>query len=123
MHYVNPKYMHSGVVDPQHPQALVYANTPTGPLLLGAMYMLPKANQLPPDIGGSITEWHTHNNLCFLLPTFAIDGLQSPFGTCPVGSINGPTPAMLHVWTVPNPAGPFADLTPAYVAKLIGGRT
>ena len=121
VHYLNPKYVHGGVVDPQHPQALVYANTPTGPLLLGAMYMMPKANQLPPDIGGSITEWHTHNNLCFLLPNFAIDGLESPFGTCPVGSINGPTPAMLHVWTVPNPAGPFADLTPAYVARLTGG--
>jgi len=121
VHYVNPKYAHSGVVDPEHPQALVYANTPGGPLLLGAMFMTPKANQLPPDIGGSITEWHTHSNLCFLPIGLVLDGLESPFGTCPVGSINGPTPAMLHVWTVPNPAGPFADLTPAYVARLTRG--
>jgi hypothetical protein len=118
VHYVNPKYVHSGVVDPRHPQALVYANTPNGPLLLGAMYMMPKPNQLPPDIGGSIAEWHTHNNLCFLVPGLVIDGLESPFGTCPTGSINGPTPAMLHVWTVANPAGPFADLTPAFVARV-----
>jgi hypothetical protein len=118
VHYVNPKYARSGLVDPEHPQALVYANASGGSLLLGAMYMMPKANRLPPEIGGSITEWHTHNNLCFLIPGLMIDGLESPFGTCPVGSINGPTPAMLHVWIVPNPAGPFADLTPAYVARL-----
>ena len=53
------------------------------------------------------------------LDGFAIDGLESPFGTCPVGSINTPLPAMLHVWTVANPGGPFADdLSPAFVARL-----
>jgi hypothetical protein len=109
------------VVGPLHSQALVYAITLNGPLLLGAMYMLPKANQLPPDIGGSITEWHTHSNLCFMLPSLRIDGLESPFGTCPTGSINATTAAMLHVWTVANLGGPFADLTPAYVARLTRG--
>lgn len=121
VHYVNPKYARSGVVDPGHPQALVYANTPEGPVLLGAMFMMPRTNQLPPDIGGSIAEWHSHANLCFLPPTFVIDGLQSPFGSCPTGAINAPTPAMLHVWTVPNPAGPFGELAPAYVARLTRG--
>jgi len=120
VHYVNPKYAHSGGVGPLHPQALVYANTPQGPLLLGAMYMSARAGVAPPDVGGSLAEWHTHSNLCFSVLGFAIDGLESPFGTCPVGSINAPTPAMLHVWTVPNPAGPFADLTPAFVARLTG---
>ena len=117
VHYANPAYKQVGV-DPTRPQALVYASTPGGPTLLGAMYMLPKANMLAPDTGGSLAEWHTHTNLCFLPPTFAIDGFESPFGTCPVGSINGPTPAMLHVWTVANPGGPFGDLTPANVARL-----
>ncbi len=74
------------------------------------MYMLPKPRMAAPDIGGSLAEWHTHTNLCFLLPSFAIDGFESPFGTCPVGAINGPTPAMLHVWTVPNANGPFGEL-------------
>jgi hypothetical protein len=87
------------------------------------MYMMARANMRPPDFGGSLAEWHTHSNLCFMLPRFGIDGLQSPFGTCPAGSINGPTPAMLHVWTVANPAGPFADLSPAYVARLTQGDT
>jgi hypothetical protein len=119
VHYSNPKYAHNGIVlDPTRPQTLVYANTPSGPMLLGAMYMMPKANIPPPDVGGSLAEWHTHSNLCFTLPKFAIDGAASPFGTCPVGSINGPTPAMLHVWTVPNPGGPFGDLSPAYVERL-----
>jgi hypothetical protein len=109
VHYVNPAYKQVGV-DPTRPQALVYANSPTGPTLLGAMYMLPKPRMAAPDIGGSLAEWHTHTNLCFLLPSFAIDGFESPFGTCPVGAINGPTPAMLHVWTVPNANGPFGEL-------------
>ena len=108
VHYVNPAYKQVGL-DPTRPQALVYANTPSGPTLLGAMYMLPKPRIPAPDIGGSLAEWHSHTNLCFLLPSFAIDGFESPFGTCPVGAINGPTPAMLHVWTVPNPGGPFGD--------------
>ena len=96
-------------MDPTRPQALVYANTPSSPTLLGAMYMLPKANLAAPDIGGSLAPWHTHTNLCFLLTSFAIDGIESPFGTCPVGAINSPTPAMLHVWTVPNAGGPFGE--------------
>src|SRR5438132_4818639 len=87
VHYVNPAYKQVGM-DPTRPQALVYANTPSGPTLLGAMYMLPKANLAAPDIGGSLAPWHTHTNLCFLLPSFAIDGIESPFGTCPVGAIH-----------------------------------
>jgi hypothetical protein len=119
IHYVNPVYRNTGpVLDPSHPPGLVYANTASGPMLLGAMYMLPKAGMRAPDIGGSLAEWHTHRNLCFLLPTFAIDGFESPFGTCPVGSITAPIPAMLHVWTVANPGGPFGDLSPAFVARL-----
>jgi hypothetical protein len=121
VHYANPAYAKGPVLDPTHPQTLVYANTPSGPRLLGAMYMMPKANEAPRNFGGALAEWHTHPNLCFTMPPFAIDGLESPFATCPVGSINGPTPAMLHVWTVPNPAGPFGDLPPAYVERLTRG--
>lgn len=122
VHYMNPAYQHDGRVDPTRPQALVYANTRTGPMLLGAMFVLPRVNMAAPNVGGSLAEWHTHNNLCFaLLPRPAIVGLESPFGTCPVGSINAPTPAMLHVWTVANPGGPFGELSPSYVARLTRG--
>jgi hypothetical protein len=122
-HYVNQEFQRSGrVLDPTHPPALVYTSTPSGPMLLGAMYMMPKANMRPPDFGGSLAEWHTHPNVCFMLPTFTLDSLESPFGTCPVGSINAPTPAMLHVWTVANPGGPFAEeLSPAFIARLSHG--
>ena len=122
VHYVNEAFQHSGrILDPTRPPALVYASTPSGPLLLGAMYMMPKANMPGPDVGGSLAEWHTHPNVCFVLPTFGMDIIMSPYGTCPVGSINAPTPAMLHVWTVANPGGPFADeLSPAFIARLTG---
>jgi len=122
VHYVNQAFQRSGrILDPTRPPALVYANTANGPLLLGAMYMTPRANTRAPDTGGSLAEWHTHPNLCFMLPTLSIDSIESPFGTCPIGSINAPTPAMLHVWTVANPGGPFADLSPAFVARLTDG--
>jgi hypothetical protein len=123
VHYANAAYLRDGhVLDPARPEELVYANTPSGPLLLGAMFMMPKANEPGPAVGGALTEWHVHTNLCFALPSVAIGGFLSPFGTCPPGMVNAPTPAMLHVWTVPNPAGPFGDLPPAYVARLTGGR-
>ena len=122
VHYANPRYLkHPETLDPVHPPTLVYANTPSGPVLLGAMYTLPKANIRPPNIGGSLAEWHTHDNLCFGLPGFTIYGMESPVGTCPVGAISAPTPAMLHVWTVPNPTGPFGDLNPAFVARITRG--
>jgi hypothetical protein len=115
-HYSNEAYQHAGrVLDTQRPEALVYANTPNGPMLLGAMYMLQKANMLPPDVGGSLTEWHTHVNLCFILP-LGLAGFQTPFGTCPVGALNAPLPPMLHVWTVANSGGPFGDEPPATTA-------
>jgi len=47
-------------------------------------------------------------------------GLVSPFGTCPAGALHVETAAMLHVWTVPTPNGPFAaDLDPAWVASVV----
>jgi hypothetical protein len=121
MHYSNPAYAHGHVLDPAHPQALVYSTTPRGPLLLGAMYMMSDAKQPGPSVGGSLTEWHVHQNLCFAFPGPQLAGIQSPFGSCPVGTLNAPTPAMLHVWIVDNPWGPFGELDPAYEARLAHG--
>ncbi|HLZ72120.1 MAG TPA: hypothetical protein VKV26_19615 [Dehalococcoidia bacterium] len=119
VHYLNPKYMHDGkILDPQAPEVLVYANTRSGPLLLGAMYVMPKPGEYGPDPGGSITRWHMHDNVCFTATGFVV-GVLSPFGTCPAGSFNAPTAYMMHVWTAGNPAGPFGDLDRAWLAGLI----
>jgi len=121
VHYMNWAYMHDGkVLDPERPESLVYATTPHGMVLLGAMYVMPKAGMKGPDVGGSLTPWHEHDNVCFALPSKMLVGLTSPFGACPTGSLNVHTSAMLHVWTAGNPSGPFGDLDPAYVARLTG---
>jgi hypothetical protein len=105
-------------LDARHPAALVYAFTKHGPVLLGAMYQMPKQGVPGPDIGGALTPWHYHTNVCFSLPGFMISGLSTPFGECPPGSVRITSADQLHVWTAPNPNGPFGDLDEAWVRKL-----
>ena len=105
-------------LDPRHPAALVYANTRHGPVLLGAMYQMPVQGQPGPDVGGALTPWHYHTNVCFSLPGLFLSGLSTPFGQCPPGSLRITTPDQLHVWTAPNPNGPFGDLDRAWARRL-----
>lgn len=119
-HWFNAAYDKSGyVMDPQHPQGLVYANTHHGPVLLGAMFQMHGLGQFGPDPGGPITAWHQHENICFS-PLGLEFSLMTPFATCPIGSFDLTAPAMLHVWIVDNPkGGPFAvDIDPAVVAAI-----
>jgi hypothetical protein len=109
----------AGPLDPSHPAALVYALTRHGPVLLGAMYQMPKQGEPGPDLGGALTPWHYHTNVCFSLPGLFVSGLSTPFGACPPGSVRITTADQLHVWTAPNPNGPFGDLDPAWVERLV----
>jgi hypothetical protein len=119
IHYANAVQMRRGrLLDPRHPDELVYATTRHGLVLLGAMYMTHGLAEPGPDIGGALTDWHMHTNLCFVLGKWAIDGFVTPFGQCPVLSINVTTPAMLHVWTFDNPRGPYGELDPADLARI-----
>jgi hypothetical protein len=74
------------VLDPNHPEALVFASAAHGGRLLSAMYIMPNATDPGPRIGGCLTTWHRHTR---------DDG--------------GPMPEMLHVWIVPNLDGQFAE--------------
>jgi hypothetical protein len=116
-HYTNFRAP-TNPVDPRHPAALVYASTRHGLVLLGAMYQMPKQGVPGPDVGGALTPWHYHTNVCFSLPGLLISGLSTPFGECPPGSIRLTTADQLHVWTAPNPNGPFGDLDEAWVRSL-----
>ncbi|TMC09922.1 MAG: hypothetical protein E6J41_09550 [Chloroflexi bacterium] len=107
-------------LDPSHPAALVYATTRHGPVLLGAMYQMPKQGVPGPDLGGALTPWHYHTNVCFSVPGLLVSGLSTPFGMCPPGSVRITTADQLHVWTAPNPNGPFGDLDEAWVRRLAG---
>ena len=55
------------VLDPDHPESLVYNVRSGHRELESAMFMLPPGSSLDkvPDIGGALTQWHIHNNLCF----------------------------------------------------------
>lgn len=119
-HWTNERYQHDGhILDPQRPETLVYANTRHGPVLLGAMYMMESAGQPAPQPGGSLTVWHTHDNVCFtVLGGISIAGFMSPFGGCPIASLSVRTPQMMHVWIVPNPKGPFAEVDDEWIKKL-----
>jgi hypothetical protein len=110
VHYVKPEYMQDGrVLDPQHIESLVYANTLRGPVLVAAMYSLEDPNAAPPDVAGALTPWHRHDDLCFT-PSGQVVGAAPG---CPAGSATYFTPWMLHVWLVPNRYGRFAaDLDP-----------
>lgn len=110
VHYVNPAYMQGAwILDPQRVESLVYENTLEGPVLVAAMYSLKDPNASPPDVAGSLTPWHRHDDLCFT-PQGAVVGAAPG---CPAGSATYFTPWMLHVWLVPNRYGRFAaDLDP-----------
>lgn len=116
-HATNPGYEKDGrVFDPAHPEGLVYAVAPSGrPVLLGAVFQMQDLGQPGPAIGGPLTAWHAHEEVCISLTPPALAGLLSPLGGCPVGSIVIPrTAQMIHVWLVPGAPEPFGDLSEAW---------
>jgi hypothetical protein len=111
VHYVNPAHLGSSeVLDPTAPESLVYRSTAHGPVLEGAMYILPSVHSPVPDVGGLAAHWHGHDDLCFSTATAMIVGTLGSDGRCPEGARNEVTPPMLHVWIVDRPGGPFAGL-------------
>ena len=112
VHFVHFGWMVDDVVlDPEHPESLVYRNTDGttgGYVLESAMYILPSVGYPIPDVGGSLTPWHNHGDLCFR-PDGMIVGTTGG-GECPAGSSNVKTPDMLHVWIVDHADGPFGGV-------------
>jgi hypothetical protein len=118
-HWMNDAYVKAGyVMDPHRPQGLVYANTKHGPVLIGAMFQMPRIGQFGPDPGGPLTAWHQHENICVTPLGFEFS-LMTPFAICPLGAINITAAPMLHVWIVDNPGGAFAvDIDPSVVTAV-----
>lgn len=115
-HYVNWSLLDDGrVLDADHPEALVYRVGPDRRRTLeAAMFMLAPGSTWDdvPDIGGALTQWHIHDNLCLtddpVEPKIAsVTGVGGPCSP-PLVKL-APTP-MIHVWIVPNRCGPFAAL-------------
>jgi hypothetical protein len=107
------------ILDPTRPEQLVYAATPEGPLLLGVVYVMPAPRLPGPEVGGSLTPWHSHTICVTIVPPF-IAGLVTPFGNCPFGAANVVLPEMMHVWIVDNPTGQVGDRLDPSVLKSHG---
>jgi hypothetical protein len=117
-HYVKWAYSNDGrILDTKHPESLVYEMRNGKKTLVAAMFAMPFGSRFTdvPDVGGPLTQWHVHNDLC--LADNPRDPLQKVLsgattinGPCPPGSIKAGAAPMLHVWIVPNKCGPFAAL-------------
>ena len=125
-HYVNVDYFDDGrILDPDHPESLVYQpDGKGGKKLTAAMYMLAPDQTLDdvPDIGGKLTQWHIHNNLCFNAQG-RVAGLRQNNGECGPGLNKGSEAPMIHVWIEPHPCGPFAALEGVAAGQVKEGET
>ena len=123
VHYANPGwYLDGRVLDPNKPESLMYAIPPTGaPILLGAMFLM-ENGEPGPQVGGCLTQWHVHDNLCLADQGGRMVGVVDANGQCPAGSSNRVTPEMLHVWGIDVPGGPFSEPSGTEIRdSLIGG--
>jgi hypothetical protein len=102
VHYAKWSTVLAGdVLDANQPSSLVYANTRSGPILLGAMFLGPGPCRPGPDVAGPLTQWHAHANLC-LSATHQVVGQSNGSGQCAVGVHNTNTYFMMHVWVAPS---------------------
>ena len=109
-HYFNAAYVTDGrVLDPTRPEGLLYAHTDRGPVLVAAVYLMNRAGEPGREVGGCLTRWHVHDDLCSSDPAKGmISGARTRSGRCPPGQVAWAGPRFLHAWTIDVPGGPFA---------------
>jgi hypothetical protein len=120
LHVPNPAWRADGrVLDPAHPETLVYWNGPGDRLtLVGVMYTAVKGSH-GPAVGGPITRWHDHES-CRDPATGAKLG-QPVDGTCPDGQVYRRSGEMMHVWFTGNLATAFARRAPVAALRASNG--
>ena len=103
----NPAYQG---LNPKDPSSLVYAINVRGhaPILLGAMYLMGQGNG--PQIGGGLTRWHSHLEVCRGNRIIVAGFNVALRGHCDPSTWQDTyTTQMLHVWVVPYAGGVFSD--------------
>jgi hypothetical protein len=111
-HFVQSDYMSDGrELDPDHIESIVLQRQADGSeRIVTAMYVLERGKTMAdaPDIAGSLTPWHDHQNLCWdgdgKIVGLVVNGQCRPGGTF------RPTPPMMHVWLTDPPCGPFTGV-------------
>ena len=127
-HYIQWDWINDDVyLDPDHPESLVYTPQPDGSKkLVSAMFMLPDNVALTdvPDIGGALTQWHIHDNLCFTTDPVAprVAGLVNGAGECAAPLKKFVPAPMIHVWITPNKCGPFSALEGVGAGQIADGQ-
>jgi hypothetical protein len=127
-HYVNWSYVDDGhILDPKRPESLVYEYRGGKQRVVAAMYMLPWGSSFAnvPDVGGGLTQWHVHNDLCLTddpQQKFVV-GFASLGQPCRPGTSKAGNTPMLHVWIVPNQCGPFSALDGVGAGQIAPGQT
>jgi hypothetical protein len=121
-HYINSRYTRDGrILDPERPESLVYLRLTDGSWkLVGVLYRMPSPDEPGPRIGGPLTTWHAHDNLC--TENGRVVATTNNTGSCARGT-SSKTPEMLHVWLVNNPNGVFSDdMEPAAIRQIVEGQ-
>jgi hypothetical protein len=124
-HFVNPKFFDDGhILDPDRPESLVYDTRSGKRVLESAMFMMAPGDSFAdiPDVGGPLTQWHIHNNLCFTT-SGQVAGLTNSSGGCNAPLVKGPETPMIHVWIKKNVCGPFAALEGVGAGQVPAGQT
>jgi hypothetical protein len=128
-HFINWNLINDDVIlDPSAPEALVFQPQPDGSKkLAAAMFMMRDGSTLDdvPELGGALTQWHIHDDLCFnndpVAPRLA--SITAVGGTCPAGMSKFDPSPMIHVWITPHPCGPFAALEGIGGGQIAAGET
>jgi hypothetical protein len=111
IHFMKDEYLTDDrILDPEHPEFLMYYLTPKGFLLVGMMFYTRSMEERGPQIGGPLTVWHYHRwryPRCFRDAVVGVQWLR-PNEKCKEGTIGYRSPEMMHVWLVDHPSGPFA---------------
>ena len=127
-HYIKWADVDDGhILDPTRPESLVYEVRNGTQQIAAAMYMLPFKSRFTdaPDVGGALTQWHVHGDLCLTDDSVqkTLSGFTAINGQCPAGSSKAADTPMLHVWVVPNVCGPFAALEGIGAGQVPAGQT
>ncbi len=114
-HYINWDYVtDDSELDPDRPESLVYRAEGGERKLVSAMFMLSPGATLDdvPELGGNLTQWHIHDDLCFSDDPEAprVAGVTSVGGDCRPPLVKLEPVPMIHVWIVPHECGPFSAL-------------
>lgn len=114
-HYINWDYItDEHILNPDYPESLVYDTSGPEKELVSAMFMTEPGVRLDevPELGGALTQWHVHEDLCFTNDPEGprVAGLTGIDQDCRPPLEKFPATPMIHVWITPHVCGPFAAL-------------